>query len=69
MGFGTVFPEMVMEFAETVTHAVEVGEKNEWSAEDVRQVAKACQETRQKFRSLEAMLRTELEPIRITLNR
>ena len=61
MVFGTVFPEMVMEFAETVTHAVEIGEKEEeWSAEDVRHVAVACRETGEKFGSMQEMLRNAL---------
>jgi hypothetical protein len=60
MGFSTVFPEMAMEFAETVTQAVEAGAEQELSAEDLRQVATACRETRDKFASLQEMLRNEL---------
>jgi hypothetical protein len=60
MGFGTIFPEMVMEFAETVTHAVEAGAEQALSAEDIRQVVTACRETREKFTSLQEMLRKEL---------
>jgi hypothetical protein len=60
MGYSTVFPEMVMGFAETVTHAVEVGESNKWSEEDARQITAACRETGDKFRSLEQILRLRL---------
>src|SRR5262245_55737323 len=60
MVFSTVFPEMALEFAETVTHAVEAGAEQELSAEDLRQVATACRETRDKFASLQEMLRKEL---------
>jgi hypothetical protein len=51
---------MVMEFAETVTHAVEAGAGQELSAEDIQQVATACRETREKFTSMQEMLRKEL---------
>jgi hypothetical protein len=60
MGFGTVFPEMVIEFAETVTHVVEAGAEQELSAEDIQQVATACRETRDKFGSMQELLRKEL---------
>jgi hypothetical protein len=60
MGFGTVFPEMVMEFAETVTQAVEAGGEQDLSAEDIQQVAAAARETREKFRSMHELLRKEL---------
>jgi hypothetical protein len=60
MTFGTVFPEMAMGFAESVTHAVQVAETKEWSAEDVRQVVAACREVRQKFDAMGRLLRDAL---------
>jgi hypothetical protein len=60
MGFGTVLPEMVIGFAETVTHAVEVGEAEDWQDEDLAPIIAACREVGQKFESMEEKLRQSL---------
>jgi hypothetical protein len=57
MSLDTVFPEMAAGFAESITHAVEVGEAQAWRDEDVPLIAAVCRYARQQFESRQEQLR------------
>jgi hypothetical protein len=60
MVVSTVFPDLMMDFTEAITKAVEVAEFEKWSPEDALQIAVACRELRQKMESFEEQLRRVL---------
>jgi hypothetical protein len=57
MGLDTVFPEIAMGFAETIAHAVEIGEAKQWRDEDIPLIIAVCRYARQKFESRREQLR------------
>ncbi len=60
MAGATVIPRMVIGFAETITHEVEIEETPEWHGEDAAKMADECREVREKLDALRIGLEKSL---------
>jgi hypothetical protein len=60
MVVSTVFPEMMMKFAETITQVVGTGQSATLPPEDAHQIAAVCREIRLRMESFEKTRRQEL---------